>query len=62
MSLILKAFPPDSILARDRLIERNQQVGANSRKPLSPSFVAIFFTLASISRDLRDIFVTASLL
>jgi TRAP transporter TAXI family solute receptor len=39
MSLILKAFPLDSILARDRLIERNQQVGANSRKPLSPSTV-----------------------
>jgi hypothetical protein len=47
---------------QDAWLTLTGQVGANSRKPLSPSFVAIFFTLASISRDLRDIFVTASLL
>jgi hypothetical protein len=38
MLLISNALP---ILARRRLIERNQQVGTTSRKPFSPSFVAI---------------------
>jgi hypothetical protein len=47
---------------QDAWLTLTGQVGANPRKPLSPSFVAIFFTLASIFRDLRDIFVTASLL
>jgi hypothetical protein len=40
------------------LIERLQPVAANSRKLLSPSFVAIYRRIAVIFRDLRDIFVT----
>jgi hypothetical protein len=45
-------------LPEEWLIERSQQVGTNSGKPLSPSFVAICFTIAAVFRDLRYIFVT----
>ena len=46
------------ILPEEWLIERIQQVGANSRKPLSPSFVVIYRGIAVVFLDLRDIFVT----
>jgi len=45
-------------LPEEWLIERNQQVGANSRNLLSPSFVVIYRGIAVDFRDLRDIFVT----
>ena len=48
------------ILPEEWLIERNQQVGTNFRKPLSPSFVALCFTIAAIFRNLRYIFVTVA--
>jgi hypothetical protein len=47
-------------LPEEWLIERIQQVGANSRKPLSPSFVAVCRTFAAVSCNLRYIFVTAT--
>jgi len=47
-------------LPEEWLIERNQQVGTNFRKPLSPSFVALCFTIAAIFRNLRYIFVTVA--
>jgi hypothetical protein len=40
------------------LIERNQQVGANSRNLLSPFFVFVCRTFAAVFRNLRYIFVT----
>src|SRR5216683_8292921 len=46
------------ILPEEWLIERIQRVGATSRKLLSPSFVAICFTIAGVFRALRYIFVT----
>ena len=42
------------------VIERNQQVVTNFRKLLSPSFVALCFTIAAIFRNLRYIFVTVA--
>jgi hypothetical protein len=45
-------------LPEEWLIERNQQVGAISRKPLSPPFVAVCRTFAVVFRNLRYIFVT----
>jgi hypothetical protein len=39
-------------LPEEWLIERNQQVGTNFRKPLSPSFVALCFTIAAIFQQL----------
>jgi hypothetical protein len=47
-------------LPEEWLIERIQQVGTNSRKPFSPSFVAICFKFAAVFRRLRYIFVTAA--
>jgi hypothetical protein len=47
-------------LPEEWLIERNQQVGTNFRKLLSPSFVALCFTIAAIFRNLRYIFVTVA--
>jgi hypothetical protein len=46
------------ILPEEWLIERIQQVGANSGKPLSPSFVVIYHGIAVVFRALRDMFVT----
>jgi hypothetical protein len=46
------------ILPEEWLIERIQQVGANSCKPLSPSFVVIYRGIAAVFCGLRDIFVT----
>jgi hypothetical protein len=40
------------------LVARNQQVGTNLRKPLSPSLVTICPTFGGVFRDLRYIFVT----
>jgi hypothetical protein len=48
------------ILSEEWPIERNQQVGTNFRKPLSPSFGALCFTIAAIFRNLRYIFVTVA--
>jgi hypothetical protein len=48
-------------LPEEWLIERIQQVGATSRKLLSPPFVAIYRSIAVVFRDLRDIFVTDDL-
>jgi len=45
-------------LPEEWLIERNQQVGANSRNLLSPSFVAVCRIFAAAFRTLRYIFVT----
>jgi hypothetical protein len=47
------------ILPEEWLVDRIQQVGANSRsKPLSRSFVVIYHGIAVVFRALRDIFVT----
>ncbi len=46
------------ILPEEWLIERNQQVGANSSNQLSPSLLAFYRRIAIVFRDLRDIFVT----
>ncbi len=45
-------------LPEEWLIERIQQVGANSRNLLSPSFVVVCRIFAAVFRLLRDIFVT----
>jgi hypothetical protein len=45
-------------LPEEWLIEWIQQVGTNSRNLLSPSFVAIGRRIATVFRNLRDIFVT----
>jgi len=49
-------------LPEEWLIERIQQVGANSRNLLSPSFIVISGIFAAVFCNLRYIFVTASLL
>src|ERR1700674_4865570 len=59
MSLILKLFASDIIFANHRLIERNQQVGANSRNLLSPSCIVICGIFVAVFCNLRYIFVTA---
>src|SRR5437879_11449545 len=46
------------ILPEEWLIERNQQVGANSSNQRSPSLLAFYRRIAVVFRDLRDIFVT----
>jgi hypothetical protein len=48
------------ILPEEWQIERNQQVGTNSRNLLSPSFVAVCRIFATVFCNLRYIFVTAS--
>src|SRR6266478_7523021 len=48
------------ILPEEWLIERNQQVGANSSNLLSPSFVAVCRIFAAAFRTLRYIFVTVA--
>ena len=54
-----KPFDPlCQILPEEWLIERIQQVGADSGKPLSPSFVVIYHGIAVVFRALRGIFVT----
>jgi hypothetical protein len=50
------------ILPEEWLIERIQQVGANSRKLLSPPLVVIYRGIAVVFRALRDLFVTDRLL
>jgi hypothetical protein len=45
-------------LPEEWLIERIQQVGANSRNLLSPSFIVVCRLFAAVFRPLRDIFVT----
>ena len=58
-SYLMKPF--DSlcqILPEEWLIERNQQVGANSSNQLSPCLPAFYRRIAVVFRDLRDIFVT----
>ncbi len=47
------------ILPEEWLIERIQQVGANSRNLLSPSFIFVCRLFAAVFRTLRYIFVTA---
>jgi hypothetical protein len=47
-------------LPEEWLIERIQQVGANSRKPFSPSFVVVCRTFAAVFCNSRYIFVTAT--
>jgi hypothetical protein len=42
------------------VLERIQQVGANSRNLLSPSFVVNCLTFAAVFRNLRYIFVTVA--
>jgi hypothetical protein len=46
-------------LPEEWLIERIQQVGANPRKLLSPSFIVICGIFAAVFCNLRYIFVTA---
>jgi hypothetical protein len=46
-------------LPEEWLIERNQQVGANSLNLLSPSFVVVCRTFAVVFRNSRYSFVTA---
>jgi hypothetical protein len=47
-------------LPEEWLIERNQQVGAISRKLLSPSFAVVCRAFAAVFCNLRYIFVTAA--
>jgi hypothetical protein len=47
-------------LPEEWLIERIQQVGANSCNLLSPAFIAICGSFAAVFCNLRYIFVTAS--
>jgi hypothetical protein len=47
------------MLPEEWLIERNQQVGANSCNLLSPSFIVICGSFAAVFCNLRYIFVTA---
>jgi hypothetical protein len=49
------------ILPEERLIERIQQVGANSCNLLSPSFIVVCCVFATFFSDLRDISVTATI-